>query len=385
MFVLRTGLQGHGKTLNTIRELDKRSVETGRTIFYNNIRDLDVNKLKGTWVPFEDPKLWYELPQNAIAVIDEAQRFFGVRSNSQAVPKYASELETMRHNGHELHCITQDPGLLDHHMRKLCNSHIHFNRPHKGKLVSRWEFERPINPSNKSEFANGQNTIMKLDSSYFGVYASTQAEHHFRWQPPRALFVLVGCALLVILGMWKLSGRFHPDEAKVEQGAQPVPAQQQVAGSADHQQSHLSKQVYVDLYQPRIPDVAASAPIYDELTVPKSFPKPSCVASTDPEMITKNQHRMTVDIYHGKLSGCRCNSQQGTRMDVSLEFCMTVAENGYFDNTRPDDMDRQRHSLGREPASVGQRDSSAGRADAGGRTSISVTGIPYTPPSRTLL
>ncbi|WP_235451179.1 zonular occludens toxin domain-containing protein, partial [Vibrio splendidus] len=123
MFVLRTGLQGNGKTLNTIKEVDIKAAKENRTVFYHNIRGFNpqFEGLKATWVAFDDPHKWFELPENAIIVIDEAQQFFRIRNQASAVPAYASALETMRHQGHELHCITQNPSLIDHHFRKLCN------------------------------------------------------------------------------------------------------------------------------------------------------------------------------------------------------------------------------------------------------------------------
>jgi len=112
VFVLRTGLQGNGKTLNTIKEVDLKAAKEGRMVYYHNIRGFNpkAEVLKGVWQAFDDPLKWHELPQNSLIVIDEAQTFFRVRKQAAAVPEYASALETMRHRGHELHCITQSPG-----------------------------------------------------------------------------------------------------------------------------------------------------------------------------------------------------------------------------------------------------------------------------------
>nr|WP_240666107.1 zonular occludens toxin domain-containing protein [Pseudomonas aeruginosa] len=38
MFVLRTGLQGNSKTLNTIKEVDTKAAKEGRVVYYHNIR-----------------------------------------------------------------------------------------------------------------------------------------------------------------------------------------------------------------------------------------------------------------------------------------------------------------------------------------------------------
>src|SRR5690606_19342440 len=93
---------------------------------------------------------------------------------------------------------------------------------------------------------------------------------------------------------------------------------------------------YLESRAPRVRDIPASAPIYDQLATPQSFPKPVCIASSDSRLLARNRSRMEVEYYNGSFIGCRCNTQQGTRLDVSFDFCISVVENGYFDDTRPD-------------------------------------------------
>src|SRR5690606_586577 len=179
MFVLRTGLQGNGKTLNTIKEVDIAAAKADRVVYYHNIRGFnpDHEALKATWVPFDKPQEWFKLPENATIVIDEAQTFFRIRNQASAVPEYASALETMRHQGHELHCITQNPSLIDHHFRKLCNSHIHYVRGGKGKVIKRWEFEKvcmAVETSRKDFSTDGEASRILIDPKYFGVYQSVK-------------------------------------------------------------------------------------------------------------------------------------------------------------------------------------------------------------------
>lgn len=46
--------------------------------------------------------------------------------------------------------------------------------------------------------------------------------------------------------------------------------------------------------------------------------------------------KLTIDIYKGRVHGCRCNTQQGTRLNVSFQACMNYVENGAFDPAKPD-------------------------------------------------
>lgn len=342
MFVLRTGLQGNGKTLNTIREVDKKAAKENRIVYYHNLTGLkpDHPVLEATWEQFDTPEEWFKLPNNAIIVIDEAQHFFRVRPQGSKVPEYASALETMRKQGHELHCITQNPTLIDSHFRKLCNSHIHYVRGHKGKVIKRWEFERVITDvEKKNEFTEGQATRVLLDSKYFDCYQSVAAEtsHHFKFKPPRALFVFVGC--LILIGI--LSYRFYSSRlAPVLPGAEPV---EQVDAAPLGSSSPVSTvgeiitpEQYIDARIPRVPDVPSSAPIYDELTRPVAYPKTICVSTKDEALLERAGSKMTLGYHQGRLQGCRCNTQQGTKVDISFDACIATVEHGAFDPAKPD-------------------------------------------------
>jgi len=345
MFVLRTGLQGNGKTLNTIKEVDLKAANEGRAVYYHNIRGFNPNAeiLKAVWEAFDDPHKWYELPENSIIVIDEAQTFFRIRKPSAAVPPYASALETMRHKGHELHCITQNPGLIDHHFRKLCNSHIHYVRGHKGKVIKRWEFER-VNPEveRKNHFSEGQSTRLLLDKKYFGVYQSVadDAEHHMRFKPPKALYVLAGGLVLIGYLGWSLyKSRLAPSEpapVAFSADARIEEAMKLFAPPADESSKPLSVEDYIALRTPRIADVPESAPIYDEVTKAVTYPRLSCVATWDMNLITTGHKHFAVGVRDDKVYGCRCNTQQGTRAVISAAACLSRVENGAFDPAKPD-------------------------------------------------
>ncbi|QIE91148.1 zonular occludens toxin domain-containing protein [Pseudomonas nitroreducens] len=363
MFVLRTGLQGHSKTLNTIKELDEKAAREGRKVYYCNITKFkpDHPAIKAEWVEFDTPEKWFELPANAMIVIDEAQTWFRTRPQGSKVPEYASRLEIMRKDGHELHCITQSPKLIDAHMRELCNSHIHYYRGGKGQVVKRWEFEKPelgVN-GNKLEFENGQSSRMLIDKTYFGCYESVKegTGHHFKFKAPKAMYVLIGCAVLLALGVGKIWwSRYAKHDEPVVEVAKPAEVKQgSPLGAGPAPEQHASKAQYIADRLPRIPDVPSSAPIYDEITKPVAYPKPFCVSSRDDYFIQKNAKRMVTGYREGKLYGCRCNSQQGSRLDISFEACMAYVEYGVFDPAIPD----------RSAATAAGRDASAASTAAG--------------------
>lgn len=377
MFILRTGLQGNGKTLNTIKEVDQKAAKEGRVVYYHNITGFNpqAKVLQAEWIEFEDPFKWYELPLNAIIVIDEAQKFFRVRPQGAAVPEYASALETMRKQGHELHCITQNPKLIDVHFRNLCNGHIHYVRGHQGKVIKRWRFESPVNVDKDKNSLDryGEATRITIDKRYFGVYQSIQgeAEHHFKFRAPRALFLFLGACLLLAAGGWYIyKARIAPDAVETA----PT-AEQQVVSAVQPAQAlaaAVSPGDYVIAHTPRIPDVPSSAPIYDELTKPQTYPKPVCVSTRDEALLERMGSKLTIDIYKGRVHGCRCNTQQGTRLNVSFQACMNYVENGAFDPAMPDRLNILPPSQQVASAPAGGLPEARGSTHAGVRGSVFV-------------
>jgi len=348
MLVIRTGKPGHGKTLNTIREVDQKAHAEGRIVYFHNINGLKPDQLQAQWFEFEDPEKWFELPNDSIIVVDEAQGWFGARDPRARPPEHITRFETMRHQGHEVHLVTQDPRYLDVHLRRLCNTHIHYWRVFKSAQLLRFESEVVVEKVElKTSFKDADKKSLRLDKRYFGAYTSTNAKHHFQAKVPTkfilAICVLIGAGILV----YRAYERYDTEKVALEAtGSAPAGSMVDqvrdtvgafIRPNADAEQAApLTVEQYLGKRVPRVQDLPASAPVYDALTEPQTFPKPVCVATTDRELIARNYKRMQVGDSDEGLTGCRCNTQQGTRLDVSFGFCMSVVQNGYFDDTKPD-------------------------------------------------
>jgi hypothetical protein len=348
MLVIRTGKPGHGKTLNTIREVDQKAHAEGRVVYFHNINGLKPDQLQAQWFEFEDPEKWFELPNDSIIVVDEAQGWFGSRDPRARPPEHITRFETMRHQGHEVHLVTQDPRYLDVHLRRLCNTHIHYWRVFKSAQLLRFESEVVVEKVElKTSFKDADKKSLRLDKRYFGAYTSSNAKHHFQAKIPTkfilAICVLIGAGILV----YRAYERYNAEKTALE-ATSSAPAGSMVdqvrdtvgafiRPSADTEQAApLTVEQYLGKRVPRVQDLPASAPVYDALTGPQTFPKPVCIATTDRDLIARNYKRMQVGDSDEGLTGCRCNTQQGTRLDVSFGFCMSVVQNGYFDDTKPD-------------------------------------------------
>ncbi|KIZ32506.1 zonular occludens toxin domain-containing protein [Stutzerimonas stutzeri] len=387
MLVIRTGKPGHGKTLNTIREVDQKAHAEGRVVYFHNINGLKPDQLQAQWFEFEDPEKWFELPNDSIIVVDEAQGWFGSRDPRARPPEHITRFETMRHQGHEVHLVTQDPRYLDVHLRRLCNTHIHYWRVFKSAQLLRFESEVVVEKVElKTSFKDADKKSLRLDKRYFGAYTSTNAKHHFQAKVPTkfilAICVLIGAGILV----YRAYERYDTEKTKLEVTSS-APAGSMVdqvrdtvgafiRPSADTEQAApLTVEQYLGKRVPRVQDLPASAPVYDGLTGPQTFPKPVCIATTDRDLIARNYKRMHVGDSDEGLTGCRCNTQQGTRLDVSFGFCMSVVQNGYFDDTKPDPEPPQAPMHAASPPPVFEQAIASGLQSAPKGSSVVV--VPY--------
>lgn len=386
MLVLRTGLMGHGKTLNAIKEIDAAAKLQDRPVYYHNVTDLDPSKLQAQWYEFSDPLLWYELPIDSIIVVDEAQGdelnpMFGVRDPRKSVPLHVSRFETMRKQGHEVHLITQDPRLLDVHARRLVNKHIHVWRIFGTSKLSRYELPRVYNEVEKfSQSKDADRTTITLDKKFFGVYSSAQgqAKHHFKFKPSRKLIIFAVASVVALFAIGRAASMFFVDHGVESSASSPGASGSSVADtvksflpSASSGSSAPSEADYINSRIPRLANVPSSAPVYDELTTPQSFPKLYCVSSSDPDVYARQFSRMSSAVVNGKPTVCQCYTQQATRFSTDFAFCASAVDNGYFDPAIPDRGSEQQQ---------GQQNQ-VYQAEATGRPSIQPeqsSGQPYT-------
>lgn len=416
MLILRTGLPGSGKTLNTIREIEREHAPNKktpnivpRTIYYYGIPDLDTSKLQCNWVEFDTPEEWYNLPDGSVIVIDEAQRVFGAQDGRKARPEKVARFETHRHQGFDIHLITQHPSLLISHVRKLVGKHINMYRPYGGATLRRHEYEYCVDhPDKRSNFKLSQETKVKLDSKYYGTYRSATVHTHkfklpvYVWYiAPLALFI-VGCMGYV---WWTYTPAASAEavaasspgrtlspakSAPEEAGYNPLKSAQ---GALSGEKPPLTADEYAASLKPRIEGIPGSAPRYDQLTQPKSFPRLTCASSTDPNMVFKARERgQPVGRIGNQEYMCQCYTQQSTKANTTAELCLSIVQNGFFDDTIPDRQQligsstfghggSQSAATGRGPAA--QLPQSGVSANSGGVTVIGIPDNSRTP--RTLL
>lgn len=313
--VLITGLPGHGKTLYTLSKWRKLAEAEKRPVFHNSIPGLTLD-----WQPHE-PTRWFDLPATSIMVIDECQRVFPVRPRGGEVPEHYRQLETHRHLGLDLVLITQHPTLIDSHVRKLVDRHMHVVR--RFGTTSVVIYENPSGVSDYPEKVKRRAGIIvhewKLDKATYEVYKSAEV-HTVKRRLPLKFYVLCAAVLAFPVLGWLAWGRLHARMAGQDAGIVAVQARAasspgapsgggssgfaRPGGSAF--QPPMGTTEYLAQFQPRIPGALYTAPIYDAMTKPVEAPYPAVCMVMDGRP-------------------CLCFSQRGFRYPLDEASCRRYA------------------------------------------------------------
>ncbi|HTD06240.1 zonular occludens toxin domain-containing protein [Undibacterium sp.] len=310
MINLITGLPGNGKTLFALSYIKALAEKDNRPVFYSGI-----NELKLPW-ELIDAEKWYEVPPNAIVVIDECQRIFRPRTISKDVPKYVEQLETHRHGGVDLFLITQHPMLADASVRRLTGNHRHVRRVFGTERATIHEWGEARDNCDKP--AGRKDSVKhnwKFDKAAYGYYKSAEV-HTVKRNIPMRFFVLLAVPVLLIAAavyVYKFTKKHTEADALPANAAaqlSPAPAANGNKKSSSYQNAKEDAKQYVYENTPRVDGLPFTAPKYDELTAPTVAPAPVACMSTK--------------------SRCSCYTQQATPISMPDNLCREIVKNGYF-------------------------------------------------------
>lgn len=344
MIHLITGIPGASKTLNTIAYIDSNPDFANRPIYYIRIKELTL-----PWIELNEDGIrdWQTLPDGSIIVIDEAQYIFPTRDPKKPLPEFILALSEHRHRGFDFFVITQSPMLLDAGFRRFVGKHTHYERVFGMQSAKRFEWEKC--QSDVDDFFIRKSAVISRVSfpkKYFGVYKSAEIHTVKRKIPFKVFAPFLLLALIIGVGWYHFHDRFDPPS--VEPLKEKVKEITDVNAFASNSMNGskpkrpLTQQEYIELRTPRIADVPSSAPIYDELTKPKSFPKTQCMRSEATHV-------------------CQCYTQHATKLNISESVCNSIVDSGYFDDTKSDLP---------EPSAEGAGKSEAPRTAGGSFTSL---------------
>lgn len=307
---VRTGLPGSGKTLSIIDEI--RRVR-GRPVFYYGIPDLSPSL---GWTAIEDPKQFHELvPNGAIFILDEAQQHFPVRAPRDPVPPALASLETHRHRALDIYMLTQDARLLDHHIRRLAGSHVHFRRNFGANFSNRWEHNRVFNPEDYHQLKEADKKIYNYPRDVYSLYTSAEDHTVVRRLPMKALILPISVIITGVGIYFAVNALFkgHSDTTAATSSTTNAPTQ--IIGGTSQQKApdHIFDKTveWQQAFKPAIPGLPYTAPFYNDLAKPVALPHISGCVATEKK--------------------CACYTQQATVIDMPDIMCRNFIKHAAFD------------------------------------------------------
>lgn len=348
MITLITGLPGHGKTLRLVHELMSDAWD-GRPRFVCGIDGLDLEKTNAQEF---DAREWQQLPDKAVAFVDECYKWFPARSSHQRPPEYVEKLAEHRHQGIDFVFCCQDPSQVDPFMRRLVDRHLHCKRNFGYGFTNIREFQGVKFDPGGERARKEAVTIKrwKFPKKLFGLYQSATA-HTVKRRVPVKLVAAVAAivAMVAIVGnlvAWAVD--FHDeDQVAADPQAEPLnlPATFEPVSYQDIDAplplpgtdlwDSYADQVRAEYYAgfiEAVPGIPWTQARYHELQEPVSWPKPHCILM-DNGFVYETVDQVTREVPAYK---CVCHSQQGTRLDIDLEICQDIVAGGFFDPTLED-------------------------------------------------
>ncbi|MEN7433754.1 zonular occludens toxin domain-containing protein [Chromobacterium sp. TRC.1.1.SA] len=323
MITLITAIPGSGKTLYCLQSIKKMADDDNRQVYYFGIPLTEEGKRILGWIEMNDPHQWHLLPPLAIVVIDESQYVFPVRRSGTTVPVSVDKFATHRHLGIDIFLITQHPRLIDSFIRPLVGRHYHLIRlfgMSRSNLL-RWEScqENPNARQAKADCLDKR--TFQFPKKVYAWYKSAEA-HTVKVRLPKKLFLLGGVLLFIALAVpyvfHSLKGvgdKDHQPQASAAPSSGGIMPGAPAAPSGPARVAPLTPVEYAQARVPRMPGAPDSAPVYDELAKPRTFPRAAaCVASA---------------------RRCQCYTQQGTPIDDLPEgTCRQMVVRSWFDPYR---------------------------------------------------
>ena len=264
MLTLITGQPGNGKSLYTIAFVEAKRQAESRPVFYYGIPELAL-----PWTMLDDPAKWHECPEKSIIVIDEVQKVMPPRPSSSKPPQHVAELETHRHKGFDLFFMTQDPSLVDNHLKKLAGEHIHLIRQWGRQKADLYKMQKVQDPTN-ANLKRALHSTFPYPKKVFDWYKSADAHTHKKSIPFKyyMLYALPVVALAAAcFGGWKLWRISHPDQVKPAASAvagapgamSGVAGAPSAVGGQAQRAAPMTAAEYVASYTPRVPGLQYTA------------------------------------------------------------------------------------------------------------------------------
>ncbi len=347
---LVTGFPRNGKSYETVRKMAEDFPD--RKKYAINFDELDFKMLDVEPLDIEN---WEQAENGSVIFVDEVWQFFEAKGPHHKRAEYVKQLALHGHKGLDLFLVTQGAFQVDIFVRQLVEWHEHIVRPFGMPYYNIRRF-RGIDRDPEASDARKRAIEIKRKNRFkeeiWRYYKSADA-HTVKMRIP---FKLIGSVIVLaafvyfavktVLMFMDFGDRGEKMKAEAAQAkaqttaAAPAQKSQGIAGVFD-----ISDQLLAATGQRR-EDLLLGSPEFDmqiqallgayfikekvlingapwtaskylEVMEPVTYPKPFCALMEEKQR-------------------CICNSQQGTRMDVTYEICSMLARNGFFDPTKDD-------------------------------------------------
>ena len=314
MIYLRTGANGSGKTLLTLRDVREKQLKESRPVCYNGrfrmIADFGWKQI--------DAKDWQKEPDGTIFLFDECHNDFPPRKGGD-IPDHVKMLAEHRVRGFDFYLITQHPLNFDAFVRRLIGApgwHQHLKRASGAPLVSVLEWASVNDVCQKAGSGeSGSVTMVPYPKEVYKWYESTTLDTA-KIKIPFQVKVLIVCLALVPVVAWFGWSAFKkavPGQALSQPAGTSAPSSfgAPVGGSGGPAVSKkMTRAEYLQSFEARVQGLAYTAVRYDDLAKPVHAPVPAgCWTVGD---------------------DCECISQQATKLPMPKTMCLQIVKNGIF-------------------------------------------------------
>uniref|UniRef100_UPI000D3B527B zonular occludens toxin domain-containing protein n=1 Tax=unclassified Variovorax TaxID=663243 RepID=UPI000D3B527B len=322
MLYLRTGANGSFKTALTLWDVRQMQLKEGRDVLFvkDRFKAHAILTEEFGWKPIEF-KDWLKY-KDCIILADEVHRDLPKVSESSKRPEHIEMLAEHRSFGHDFFLLDQHPLNIDPFVRRLIGPpgyHQHFVRLlGAAEACSVLEFNA-VDPVCEKPGAvkRAQTSTRKPEKEAYGWYESASL-HTGKLRIPKQVWTLLMCVIAFSVLVYFLITKFmpgstgtKPEAAATSSGAKASGVVSGAPSSAADDRKPMTTAEYVAAYQPRLPGLMHTAPVYDKLTEPRRVPVPAaCV-----EM---------------KSVGCKCYTQDATPYPVDLAMCRQLVAQGAF-------------------------------------------------------
>jgi len=312
MLVCISGLPGHGKTLYTLHHVEALRRESGRPVYFHGITDLNL-----PWLPLDEPKEWEKVPDGSIVVIDEAWKTFPKRSAGAAVPPFVQALATHRHRGLDIFLVTQHPlNQLDHFVRGLVGRHYHVRRVFGSQRSRLYTWEELGDPKDYHSLKVAVASWFTYPKEVFTWYKSAEV-HTVKRQIPAKPFLMIGGGILAVgllgwLAFAQLSGSVDRATGAATEAQEALP--NALPGMPGSRPPGLRASFSAESFVPSVPGMPFTSPFYQDAVKVSDVP------------IVSGCGVLKV----GARVDCRCNDQQGNKVQLEHRHCLALFEAGQF-------------------------------------------------------